>query len=368
MNATRTLVAAALALLLPAGVAGAGIPTGTIIRTGKDVARKLTEEKPLVEAELLADTTAVVPGESFHVGVRLKIRKDWHIYWKHSGQAGAATVVKWTLPGGFEASPLYWPKPQTFTDPGDITTYGYAGEVVLIARITAPASLQVGASVSISAEVSYLACHEKCVEGKAEASLTLPAESKASSTVQPANETLFGQWLGRCPADAPAFTLTDSAGKKVSLSDYRGKIVVLEWFNPDCPFVQRHHEKRSTMVDLAEKYKDKGVVWLAVNSTHYMTPEQTAEWAENWKIPYPVLIDRDGAVGHAYVAKSTPHMFIIDGEGRIVYDGAIDDDPRGQKGNQAVNLVAAALDDLLAERPVANAHNRPYGCTVKYAK
>jgi len=164
---------------------------------------------------------------------------------------------------------------------------------------------------------------------------------------------------------APDFTLTDSAGNEVSLSDFEGKIVVLEWLNPDCPFVQRHY-KAGTMKDLATKYDGEGVVWLTINSTNYMDGAANAKFKADNSLPYTILVDQAGDVGHLYGAKTTPHMYIIDGSGSLVYIGAIDDDPRGNKGEPAVNYVAVALDEVLAGESVTNAETKPYGCSVKY--
>jgi len=166
---------------------------------------------------------------------------------------------------------------------------------------------------------------------------------------------------------APAFTLADSAGNDVSLSDFEGKIVVLEWLNPDCPFVQRHY-KAGTMKSLATKYDGDGVVWLTINSTNYMDAAANAKFKAENKLPYTILVDQSGDVGHLYGAQTTPHMYIIDGGGTLVYIGAIDDDPRGNKGEPAVNYVAAALDEVLAGNAVSTAETKPYGCSVKYKK
>ncbi len=166
---------------------------------------------------------------------------------------------------------------------------------------------------------------------------------------------------------APAFTLSDTAGNEVSLSDYSGKVVVLEWLNPDCPFVQRHY-KAGTMKNLATKYGAQGVIWLTVNSTKYMDAASNAKFRAANDLPYPVLIDQSGEVGHLYGAMTTPHMYVIDGGGYLVYIGAIDDDPRGNRGGPANNYVSAALDDVLAGKPVTTAETKPYGCSVKYKK
>jgi peroxiredoxin len=168
-------------------------------------------------------------------------------------------------------------------------------------------------------------------------------------------------------AAAPTFSLTDHSGKKVSLADYSGSVVVLEWINPDCPFVQRH-ARAKTMASLAQKYGDKGVVWLGINSTNYMNAETNRKWAEDNKLPYAVLDDHAGEVGRAYGARTTPHMFIIDTSGTLVYQGAIDDDQPGSKGASAMNYVDAALSEVLAGKPVSAPQTKAYGCSVKYAK
>ena len=165
---------------------------------------------------------------------------------------------------------------------------------------------------------------------------------------------------------APAFTLSDTEGNEVSLGDFDGKIVVLEWLNPDCPFVQRHY--KAGMKNLATKYEGQDVVWLTINSTNYMDAAANAKFKTDNGLPYAILVDQSGDVGHLYGAKTTPHMYIIDGGGTLVYIGAIDDDPRGNKGEPAVNYVAAALDEMIAGNAVTNAETKPYGCSVKYKK
>jgi peroxiredoxin len=167
---------------------------------------------------------------------------------------------------------------------------------------------------------------------------------------------------------APAFTLEGFDGKEVSLSDYTGKIVVLEWFNDECPFVKYHYEKAYTMVELATRYRDKNVVWLAVNSTNHTKPEQNKAYVTANKIPYPILDDRSGKVGRAYGATNTPHMFVIDTSGNIAYSGAIDNSPMGEKKEGAINYVDKALAELTAGKSVSTASTKPYGCNVKYAK
>ena len=167
-------------------------------------------------------------------------------------------------------------------------------------------------------------------------------------------------------AAAPDFTLMDTSGKKVGLSDFEGQVVVLEWLNPDCPFVQRHY-KAGTMKSLATKYGAQGVVWLTINSTNYMDAAANAKFKAAHNLPYAILVDQSGEVGHLYGAATTPHMYVIDGNGMLVYIGAIDDDPRGSS-DSPTNYVAAALDEVLGGEAVATSETKPYGCSVKYKK
>ena len=163
------------------------------------------------------------------------------------------------------------------------------------------------------------------------------------------------------PKKAPAFTLENVDGKKVSLSDFAGKIVVLEWGNPHCPPWLRVH-KSGTFRTLAEKYKDKGVVWLQINSNRKSDRDKNRKFAEDEKLTFPYLDDHTQEVAKAYGAKCTPHMFIIDKNNVIVYDGAIDDDPPGKKeAAQRTNYVDQALAELLAGKPVSMPKTKPYG-------
>lgn len=173
---------------------------------------------------------------------------------------------------------------------------------------------------------------------------------------------------------APDFTLEAVDGSKVSLSSFKGKVVVLEWFNPGCPFVQRSHTKGS-LIATAKKHTDQGIVWLAINSG--AAGKQGHELAENqeaiktWSLTHPVLRDIDGTVGKAYGATNTPNMFVIDASGTVVYAGAIDNSPDGEGqapiGGTLINHVDDALSDLAAGRPVATPLTKPYGCGVKYS-
>ncbi len=168
---------------------------------------------------------------------------------------------------------------------------------------------------------------------------------------------------------APAFSLKDQDGNTVSLADYKGKIVVLEWFNDDCPVVVRCH-KAKTMTTLASEFKAKDVVWLAIDSTNpkhgnFGTNKETLK---SWGITYPVLNDAEGTTGKAYGAATTPHMFIIGKDGRLAYMGAIDNDKSGNMPEaERTNYVKQALNQLVAGETVTTAETKSYGCSVKYA-
>ena len=166
--------------------------------------------------------------------------------------------------------------------------------------------------------------------------------------------------------DAPDFSLKDQSGKSVSLADFKGKVIVLEWTNPGCPFVQRHYQQH-TMTDLYSRYKGKGVVWLAINSTSGDTMQDDRKWADQNHLAYPLLDDSKGAVGKQFGAKSTPHMFIIDRTGKLVYQGGIDNDPDGENPHR-VNYVAKALDEVLAGKSVSTPVTKSYGCGIHYSE
>lgn len=172
---------------------------------------------------------------------------------------------------------------------------------------------------------------------------------------------------------APEFTLTDSTGKAHSLSSFKGKFVVLEWNNFDCPFVVKHYES-GNMQKLQKTYTGKDVVWLTVNSSaagkqgHLQPAEVAGKLAERKAAPSAYLLDADGKAGKAYGARTTPHMYVIDPKGTLVYAGGIDDKPSTDVADiaGARNHVAAALDEALAGKPVSVASSTPYGCSVKY--
>ena len=215
-------------------------------------------------------------------------------------------------------------------------------------------------------------CDKKSEPASAPGATAAPTAPAPSPTAPPAPtpEAPTSPVVGK---PAPDFTLEALDGSKVSLASFKGKTIVLEWFNPQCPFVVRSHTKGS-LVGLAKKHTDAGVVWLAINSggpgKQGHDPAVNAEMVKTWGLPHPVLRDVTGEVGKAYGATNTPNLFVIDPGGTVVYAGAIDNSPDGEGGSPTggtlINHVDAALADLAAGRPVATPVTKPYGCGVKY--
>lgn len=172
---------------------------------------------------------------------------------------------------------------------------------------------------------------------------------------------------------APDFSLTDAKGATHSLSQSKGKYVVLEWFNPQCPFVKKHYGS-GNMQKLQQEYSEKGVVWMSIDSSAtekegYLTPEAATKQMADWKMnSTTLLLDSDSKAGRAYGAKNTPHMFVVNPEGKIVYEGAIDSKATADPADiaNATNYVKVALDESLAGKPVSHPNTKPYGCSVKY--
>lgn len=193
-----------------------------------------------------------------------------------------------------------------------------------------------------------------------------PAGSSLSSG--PAEAQVAPAAVGK---PAPNFTLPDLDGRKVSLSDFAGKTVVLEWFNPGCPFVKYAHAE-GPLKDMAGRWTDRGVVWLAINSNAPGKQGSGAalnrEAAEGWRMRHPVLLDEDGKVGRAYGAKTTPHMYVVDPKGTLVYAGGLDNAPLGkvEGGGPPRSFVDAALAELAEGKVVQTGSSQPYGCSVKY--
>jgi peroxiredoxin len=181
-------------------------------------------------------------------------------------------------------------------------------------------------------------------------------------------------WAARVGDPAPDFTATDTNGKVHKLSEYQGKFVVLEWTNRGCPYTQKHYNS-GNMQRLQREWTSRGVVWLTVISSApgkqgYVTAsEENAYLEQASAAPSAVLLDPAGTLGHLYGAKTTPHIFIINPKGALIYNGAIDDRPTTDLSdvNGAKNYVSIALEEATSGKPVSNPTSRPYGCSVKYA-
>jgi hypothetical protein len=172
---------------------------------------------------------------------------------------------------------------------------------------------------------------------------------------------------------APDFTLRDASGKAVKLSDFRGKHVVLEWTNPGCPYVRKHYDS-GNMPATQKEAVDKGVVWLAINSTErssydYMEPAKLVAWmGERKSRPSATLMDEDGIAGMAYGARTTPHMYIVNPQGQLIYAGGIDSIASSNPDDikRATNYVRQGLGEALAGKALTASTTRPYGCSIKY--
>jgi peroxiredoxin len=195
-----------------------------------------------------------------------------------------------------------------------------------------------------------------------------PTGEVAAPSNQPNNDLAAAE-LGKA---APDFALVGLDGSQVRLSEHKGKIVVLEWFNPECPFVKQSHTE-GELKGMAARYKEQGVVWLAVNSNadgkQGAGADENREGKEKFAMDYPVLFDKDGKVGRAYGAERTPHMYVIDDKGVLVYRGAIDNTKGGDADDveKVVNYVADAIADVKAGKPVRQTQTEAWGCTVKYS-
>lgn len=197
--------------------------------------------------------------------------------------------------------------------------------------------------------------------------VTSPVATTQSVVQSPAQVAKVGE-------EAPDFELVDLDGKNVKLSSFRGKVVVLEWFNPNCPFVRLSHTKGS-LVGTAKRNVDRGVVWLAVNSggagKQGYGLDANRDGKKTYGMEHPILLDETGKVGHMYGATNTPHMMVISADGKLAYRGAIDNSPDGEgespEGGKLVNYVDQAVTELTSGKPVSKAESKAYGCGVKYA-
>jgi peroxiredoxin len=213
-----------------------------------------------------------------------------------------------------------------------------------------------------NATIHWMAAAAACLLLAGPAAAKKPA---AEASAKPA----LGETGAEVGKPAPDFTLTDTDGKVHHLADYKGKTVVLEWFNPDCPFVKKHHEKNKTMSATYSKFAGDELVWLAVNSGasgkqgHGL--ERNRKAREDYGVAYPVLLDESGLVGRLYGAKTTPHMYVIDASGALLYKGAIDDNSSpGTLGE--TNYVMNCLATLAESGTPEPMETKSYGCSVKY--
>ena len=180
-------------------------------------------------------------------------------------------------------------------------------------------------------------------------------------------------WAARVGESAPDFSVTDTNGKAQKLSGYAGKFVVLEWSNRGCPYTQKHYSS-GNMQRLQREWTQRGVIWLTVISSApgkqgYVTAAEENGWLKQVNAaPTAVLLDPAGALGHLYDAKTTPQLFVINPQGKLIYDGAIDDKPTTDQADiaHARNYLSQALDEATAGKQVSTPTSRPYGCSVKY--
>ena len=219
--------------------------------------------------------------------------------------------------------------------------------------------------------VSATACRSQSPGADAPASSQTPPAAPA----HPSSASAASAASAEVGKPAPDFDLADLDGKHVKLKDLTGKTVVLEWFNPGCPFVKASHTKGS-LRDAAKRATAQGVVWLAVNSgapgKQGHGVQANRDGAAAFGISHPILVDESGTVGALYGATNTPHLFVIDAKGVLVYAGAVDNSPDGEgdspQGGKLVSYVDAALADVAAGRAVGTPRTQAYGCSVKYAR
>ena len=224
-------------------------------------------------------------------------------------------------------------------------------------------------SALILAAFVFVGCNEPKSAPSPATSTAVPASSATPSSAT----TLTQARSAEVGKPAPDFTAKDLDGKEVKLSSFKGKVVVLEWFNPGCPFVKNAHTKGS-LKEAAKKHTKNGVVWLAVNSgaagKQGHGADANREGAKTFAMEHPIVLDESGDIGRAYGATNTPHMMVIDDKGTLVYRGAIDNSPDGEgespTGGKLVSYVDEALAALAAGKAPATAETKAYGCSVKY--
>ena len=245
------------------------------------------------------------------------------------------------------------------------------GSVVLLLSVTASGCDKKAEGVKAEPK-PVAAAPEQAAKGSEEpenpAPKQDPAAGKQADKGADPNASLAVAEVGK---PAPDFTLPGVDGKTVKLSDHKGKVVVLEWYNPDCPFVKWAHNE-GPLQAMAATYADKGVVWLAINSGapgkqgHGLARNQ-ASLAE-YKLSHPILLDEPGTVGKAYGATNTPQLYVVGKDGALVYAGGLDNLPFGEQSGpgEPRKHCEEALTDVLADKPVRVPKTKPWGCTVKY--
>jgi peroxiredoxin len=197
--------------------------------------------------------------------------------------------------------------------------------------------------------------------------------SLAAAALLATTSAAWAQATATVGQTAPNFSAKDVNGKTVSLADFKGKTVVLEWVNPGCPYVRKHYQG-GNMQGTQQEAMGKNAVWLAINSTgtdhpDYLKPSDLAKWMKEQKAPAThTLMDEDGKIGKAYGARTTPHMYIVDGKGMLVYAGGIDSIPTASASDipKATNYVKVSISEMASGKAVSNSVTRPYGCSVKY--
>jgi len=225
--------------------------------------------------------------------------------------------------------------------------------------------------VTLAAALSFALV--ACKDGKEPAVQNTTGAAAAASPAVPVLAPAAAAEHAEVGKPAPDFALKDLDGKEVRLSSFKGKTVVLEWFNPGCPFVKAAHTKGS-LKDAARRQTKSGVVWLAINSgapgKQGVGLEANRDGAKTFAMENPILLDEAGTVGKTYGATNTPHVMVVDAKGTLVYRGAVDNSPDGEgespTGGKLVSYVDAALADLGAGKPVATSETKAYGCSVKY--
>ncbi len=230
-------------------------------------------------------------------------------------------------------------------------------------------------SLVLVALVALVACNKEPPAGQAAGTQTSGATANANTNANTNAAPAMAEGAPKAEVGkaAPDFTLKDLDGKEMKLSSYKGKVVVLEWFNPGCPFVKNAHTKGS-LKEAAKKHTKNGVVWLAINSgaagKQGAGVEANKEGAKTFSLEHPILLDETGEVGKHYGATNTPHMFVIDDKGTLVYRGAIDNSPDGEgespTGGKLVSYVDEALAAIAAGKTPQVTETRAYGCGVKY--